>query len=594
MPHTIRPALCMLPLLPSLLAGCASQPVTPLPERSAALVRTIADDYVREYFAHFPEEATAEGRAAADHGRLSDNSLAGPARWQAREDAWLASLGKVDARQLAGTDDHLTYGFLREVLESAAAARVCRGELWSVSPTYTGWQSRLANLAPLQPVGNEELREKALSRVRAIPRMLDNEIANLREGLRRGYSAPSNNVERTIEQMDRLLATSPRESPFFNPGTRDDTPRFVADLEKVIAEELNPAIRLYRDFLAEQYRPSARNVVGVSANPNGVACYEASVRFHTSLAIPPSEIHETGLREMKKIAEQMKEIGERSFGTGEVTTLLRNVKGDPRYAFQSKEEMVTVATAAVGRARSALPRFFGTVPRADVIIRPYPPFQEKNAPPGQYQSASDDGARPGTYLINTYDAQKQSRAGGLESIAFHETYPGHHLQISIAKERTKSHPITRYFSSSGFTEGWGLYSERLADEMGLFSSDVDRLGLLSSEAHRAVRLVVDSGMHALGWSRRQAVDYMLANTALPAAMAEAEIDRYIAVPGQATSYMVGSLEIRRLRQLAEKRQGASFDLRVFHDRILEDGGVTLSMLREKIERWLDTGSQPHH
>jgi uncharacterized protein (DUF885 family) len=226
------------------------------------------------------------------------------------------------------------------------------------------------------------------------------------------------------------------------------------------------------------------------------------------------------------------------------------------------------------------------VPKARVAIQPYAPFQEKAAPGGQYNSPSDDGKRPGTYLINTYDADKQSRAGGLESTAYHETYPGHHLQIAIAKEQPGAHAIARYFFSGAFVEGWGLYAERLADEMGLFSSDIDRIGMLSNQALRAARLVVDSGMHELGWTRQQAIDYVLANTGEERSSAIAEIDRYIAVPGQATSYMLGNLEIRRLRELSERELSAKFDVKSFHDRVLEDGGVTLAMLNGKIGTWL--------
>ena len=228
-------------------------------------------------------------------------------------------------------------------------------------------------------------------------------------------------------------------------------------------------------------------------------------------------------------------------------------------------------------------------PEAEVVIMPYPAYREKSSPGAEYMGASDDGTRPATYFINTYRPTEQSKAG-VEATAFHEAYPGHHLQISIAKERAESHPVQRYFGSSGFSEGWALYTERLADEMGAYGGDIDRLGLLSNEALRAGRLVVDSGMHSLGWTRQQAVDYLKANTAESPSSVEAEIDRYIAVPGQATAYMLGNLEIRRLRSRAEMELGEAFDIRSFHDRVLEDGAVTLSMLETKIERWLAAGA----
>jgi uncharacterized protein (DUF885 family) len=279
----------------------------------------------------------------------------------------------------------------------------------------------------------------------------------------------------------------------------------------------------------------------------------------------------------------MADIGGRSFGTTDVRELLAKVQRPP-YTFRSRQEIVDYATAAVRRAEAAAPRWFGIVPKAEVRVVPYPEFRERSAPGGEYMAASDDGSRPGTYYLNTYEAETQSKAG-IEATAFHEAYPGHHLQNAIAKERRDTHAVQRYFGSSGFGEGWALYTERLADEMGLYSEDVDRLGLLSNEALRAGRLVVDSGMHALGWSRQQAIDYLLAHTAETPERIASEVDRYIAVPGQATAYMVGNLEIRRLRELAQQRLGDRFRVQDFHDRVLEDGAVTLSMLRAKIERW---------
>jgi len=244
----------------------------------------------------------------------------------------------------------------------------------------------------------------------------------------------------------------------------------------------------------------------------------------------------------------------RSFGTSDPAALLAKVK-QPPYTFASRQQLIDYATAAVERARAAVPHWFGTVPKATVVVVPYPAFRERSAPGAEYQAGSDDGTRPGTYYINAFEAEKQSRAG-VEATAFHETYPGHHLQGAVAKEVGGTHPIQRYFGSSGFGEGWGLYSERLADEMGLYSDDLAKLGLLSNEALRSARLVVDSGMHALGWTRQQAIDYVLAHTTETVAGAEAEIDRYIAVPGQATAYMIGNLKIRQLRDEAKQKLGS--------------------------------------
>ena len=588
--HTTRSSLAVATLA-MLAAGCTFEDRAAhdaaTSSANGSRVSALADAYVRDVFATFPELATLEGIAGADDARLTDNSLAAVARWHAVEDSLLAAVRTIDTTSLAGRDA-ITYGFLREQLEASVANRVCRLELWNVSPTYTGWQSVFALLASVQPVGSAEARGDAATRTRVVARYLDTEIANLREGLRLDYTAPKSNVRAVIEQLDALIAAEPAASPFYAPAARDSAPEFRAEMTGIITTDLRPAIRRYRDFLSTEYLPKAREAIGVSANPDGAACYRAAVRGYTSLELTAEQIHQTGLEQMAKIQAEAARIAQRSFPDADVTKLMRTLSEDPRYRFRSRQDVIDAAQAALDRAEKAIPQWFGIVPKAKVIIQPYAPFQEKNAPGGQYNSASDDGSRPGTYLINTYEADKQSRAGGLESTAFHETYPGHHLQIAIAKERPGSHPITRYFSSGAFVEGWGLYSERLADEMGLFSGDIDRVGLLSNEALRAARLVVDAGMHQLEWSRQRAIDYLLANTGEERSAAVAEIDRYIAVPGQATSYMIGNLEIRRLRTFAEGQLGARFEVKEFHDRVLEDGGVTLAMLRGKIERWLAT------
>jgi uncharacterized protein (DUF885 family) len=307
------------------------------------------------------------------------------------------------------------------------------------------------------------------------------------------------------------------------------------------------------------------------------------VLYHSSSPKTAKEVHALGLQQMDGLMAEMKTIGERTFQTGDVAKLLQEVRTNPTYRFRNRQEKIVVSQAALTRAKQAIPSRFNLLPKADVVITPYPKYREKNAP-NEYNPPAEDGSRPAVFFISAYQAEKQSRVED-ESTAFHETIPGHHLQIAIALERKDIHPIGRYIANSGYTEGWALYAERLADEMHLFSSDLDRLGLLSSQALRASRLVVDSGLHVLGWSRQQAIDYMLAHTAESEHVVTSEVDRYIVWPGQATSYMIGMLEIRAARAEAEKAMGSRFDLKAFHDRVLEDGAVPLTFLRAKIRRW---------
>ncbi|HEX6996827.1 MAG TPA: DUF885 domain-containing protein [Gammaproteobacteria bacterium] len=564
--------------------GCAAR-AQPADEDAAARVTALADAYLEAYFDAFPHYATLLGVADAAHDRLPDISAAARQRWQRREEQILAELEAIDPAALP--PDHpaaVTHAFLSEILRDDVAFRVCRMWLWNVSPTWTGWQSEMAMVADAQPTATAAAADAAYRRFAALPRYLEQEIANLRDGLAAGYSAPRGNVEAVLRQMEALLAAPVDESPFV--AMAADAPGGLAERMRMLeTSAIRPAIARYRDFLREEYLPAARTAVGVDANPQGEECYRAAVRYHATLDLTGEEIHRIGLEQMEAIHEEIRAIAARVFGGGEPTEVLARLRDEPRYWFESREQMLATARAAVERAAAAAPRWFGRVPRADVVVQPFPAFSEASAPGGLYNPPADDGSRPGIYYINLYEAERTSRAG-LEATAFHETYPGHHLQVGLALEREELHDVTRYLYSSGFAEGWGLYAERLADEMGLYSSDVDRLGLLSNEAMRAARLVVDSGLHALGWTRRQAIDYMLANTAESEASVAAEVDRYIAVPGQATAYMLGNLEIRRLRAAAEAALGDAFDVRAFHDAVLEDGAVPLSMLRRKMERWI--------
>lgn len=569
--------------LVAIALGCSSPAPKPDPVKVGRAVRAAADGYLRGYLDAFPEMALGVGARDAHPSRMGDHSLPALQRWEAREDQLLADLKKIDLTSIDGLPDAVTFKFLQHLLESSIAFRACRTELWNVSPTWTGWQAALPQLAGLQSVDKPEAQQDFLARWSEVPKYLDDEIANLTEGLRLGYSAPKNNVRSVIGQVEAMLAVPVRQSAFVQVA-KPDAAAFRKQLEDMERWKIRPAIVRYRDFLKNTYLASARGAIGVSANPEGAACYAAAVKYHATVDMSAQQVHDLGLSQMEKIQSEMREIGRRSFGVEEPKALLALVKTDAKYRFKSREELIQTAQSAVDRAKQALPNWFGVLPRAPVIIEPYPAYLEKTAPGGQAIPATADG-KPGTYLINAYKATEQSRAG-LESTAFHEAYPGHHLQGAIALEQENIHPIQRHFFLSGSGEGWGLYAERLADEMGLFTSDVDRLGLLSNEALRAARLVVDSGMHALGWTRQRAIDYLLAHTTETTARAEAEIDRYIAVPGQATAYMIGNLEIRRLREDAKQKLGTRFDVKTFHDIVLEDGSVPLWVLREKIERWV--------
>jgi uncharacterized protein (DUF885 family) len=565
-------------------AACSRtpEPQAAVKEASDGRVRALADAYLAAYFERFPEQATMFGVPGRPHNALTDNSPAAQKAWEAREDGWLAELKQIDPASIASPPLRATYAITRQAIEGSVAKRVCRDELWNVSE-MTGWQVNDGYLVTIQPVGTDASRADALERWGKLPAWIDTEIANNREGIKLGYTAPKQNVRTVIGQIRSLAASPLKDSPFASPGQRDKTPQFEKAFDTLVTSRINPAASRYADFLEKEYLPAARDAISVSANPNGAACYEASVLAHSSAPKTAKDVHALGLQQIQILDAEMKAIGQRSFQTGDVAALLKQLRTDRSYRFKNRDEKIAYSQAALARAKQAIPSRFGLMPKADVEIKPYPAFREKNAP-NEYNLPAEDGSRPGVFFISAYQAEQQSRVPD-ESTAFHETIPGHHLQGAIALERKAIHPIGRYIFNSGYVEGWALYAERLADEMTLYSSDLDRLGMLSSQAFRASRLVVDSGLHGLGWTRQQAIDYMLAHTAESEHAIESEVDRYIVWPGQATSYMIGMLEIRAARDEAEKAMGSRFDLKAFHDRVLEDGAVPLTFLREKIRAW---------
>jgi len=553
----------------------------------AAHVRQLSDAYLAAYWQRHPDEATLDGVSDVRHDRLPDNSPGALARWQAREDAWLAELRRIDPAALAGRPEWIAYGVMRDALEGSTATRLCRYELWNVSHAGNGWLSMVTSLAAVQPVGTAEARQQALARWRAVPAYIDGEAANQREGLQRGYSAPQGNVRIVLKQLDALLGASRDRSPLYGPARRDSTaaPPFGDELRRIIESEIKPAMRRYRDFLKKEYLPKARTAIGVSANPDGAACYRASVHATTGLALSPDSIHRLGRATVAELEAEMRAITLKSFGTRDVTTLLDRLRRDRKYAFRSRSEILAYAQAALERARAAMPQWFGIVPKAAVVIEPYPAFRERESV-GEWDPPAEDGSRPGIYLVSTYDPKHKSRAD-LEPLTFHETIPGHHLQGTIALERGAAIPaIARYFWSPGFGEGWAEYAEQLADEMAVYSSDTARLGALADLTLSATLLVVDTGINAFGWTRDDGIEYIVAHTRVPRPRAEVPVDRYPVWPAQGLSYALGRLEIRRLRAAAEHNLGAKFDIKEFHDRVLEDGAVPLPMLRQKIERWL--------
>jgi uncharacterized protein (DUF885 family) len=553
-------------------------------EDANARARAVADATLQLVFERFPGLPTSLRVPGEKYESLGPSSVAEFRAYEQREDAVFADASAIDLAAVTDPNAKLGLEVARDQLERSRGSRVCHGELWRVSPSIPGWQVALGTLAQIQPVGTAEARAHALVRFGKLARYIDDQIAALRVGVKLGYTAAKPSVVAVIAQVTALEQLPVEESPFFSPAARDTDPAFRDQFTALVRDQIDPAIHRYRTFLADEYLAHARETPGVSALPAGAACYRAELRFYTSLDLDPREVHELGVRRLAEIEGEMKEIAQRAFGTTDLAAVMQQIKTDPRYTYRDKDDITKQTETALARARAALPTAFHLLPKADFTLEPIPAYQEKAASP-YYLQAALDGSRPAAYRVRYYDPTHQSRANG-ESIAFHEVLPGHHLQLAIAAERTELPGLARFVIVFGYSEGWGLYSERLADELHLYSGDTERLGMLGLAAVRAVRLIVDTGIHTQGWDREKAIDLMVQHTTFNADQSAAEIDRYISWPGQATSYVVGEREITRLREEAKHALGARFDLRVFHDHVLEHGAVPLPLLRRYIEAWI--------
>lgn len=571
-------AIAALTLATLFATACSGD--TPEAEPEISAIEALADEYLAALLERNPEMGTYLSIEGASHDRLTDLSLEALDEWQIREEAWLASLLSIDEPRDIGSRDWVSYGILRETLEGALARRICRDELWQASDN-NGWHRGLPFLFGIQPVDTVEHRQQALDRLGQVDQYIDTLIANLRLGLELGYSSPAVTVKPVPTQVRALIAD---DSIFVSPATRADDKEFADAVRAIYDGEIVPAIQRYADFIEEVYLDEARATLAVTAHPNGALCYAARVRSYVTIQPTAEEIHALGLEQVAKIRAEMRETLDAHFGGGAVEDFLRRVNNDPEFTFASEAAVLQYSLDGLDAAKAAMSEAFGTLPKADVLVKPYPEFAASGT--GEYWSSSEDGSRPGIFYIPVIDPTRRSRAVQLP-LLYHETYPGHHHQGAIALELgDKVHPIARYLWNHGYSEGWGLYSERLADELGLYPTPLDRMGMFSDQDARAARLVIDTGLHTKGWTRQQAVEFLLGNSGWSAVDVESEINRYIADPGQATAYMLGMLEIRRLRTLAEATLGDSFDVRAFHDRVVGFGQITLPMLEASIVAWI--------
>ena len=550
----------------------------------------LANEYWEERMSNDPILATALGDRRFDT-RLPDIAPEERARWREEYDEVVRRCGAIPEGELS-PKDKLTRTALLVDAGSMSDYYSCNLEEWVVDPLQ-GFQNELLNLESYQPVRTIDEGRAMVERWGGIGSYVDQNIANLSSGASAGKVAVKAAVDKVIDEVDGLLKKSDSDWPLLRPlgvehpdWPQNEVKLFRDGLKRAVAESARPGFSRYLDFLRKKMLPVARpqEKAGVMHIPGGREAYAKLIKVHTSLDISPQELHQTGLNEVARINKEMETLGGRVFGAGDRKEILRRLRTDSSLYFSSRDEVAAKAEAALAKANAAIAKWFGRLPRTPCKVVRMEEHEEKHSTIAYYRPPAADGSRPGSYYINTSAPETRPRYEA-EALAYHESVPGHHLQIAIAQELEGIPEFRKNSGVTAFVEGWGLYSERLADEMELYSSDLDRIGILSFDSWRACRLVVDTGMHAMGWTREQAIRFMLENTALAENNIVNEVDRYITWPGQALAYKTGQLEMMRLRQAAEKRLGKGFDIKRFHDVLLGEGAVPLPVLREMLSNY---------
>lgn len=491
---------------------------------------------------------------------------------------------------LLTADEKITKAVLIEEAEGRANELRSRTAEFDVSPSW-GLHVVLPQVTGQLPLREPEHADAVVTKWSRVGDTFDQLIHRLRQGLARDRTPPRTSVEKSIAQVDEYLATPLSEDPFVKvpppPGfAPEEIVAWQARLAQQVVAVIRPAYERYRDELVNSVLPRTRpeEKTGVRWLPDGEEIYARAIKRHTSLDMAPLEIHNIGLEEIARLENEYREMGAEVLGTTDLATIYERLRNDPALRFSDGPQVVAAAQDAMDRARAAIPDWFGRLPRADCIMAEIPTAGAQDAPIAYYLPPATDGSRPGTYFVNTTEPSTRTRFES-EALAFHESIPGHHLQLAIAQELEGIPEFRKHALVTVYVEGWGLYTERLADEMNLYSGPLQRMGMLSFDSWRAGRLVVDTGMHALGWSRQEAVDYLVNNSPLALNNIESEVERYIGMPGQALAYMIGRREIMKLRREAEATMGPGFDIKAFHDTVLGSGPVPLGVLRSLVEDW---------
>ena len=599
-PHSRVIALALAALLAGLPTAARVQAAAPAsaaePSEDLQLARIFGDDAAREDQLD-PLASLYRGKKA-DAGALSQLFSDALDRHRlASVRQTLRALARIDRARLTG-ERPISYDvFLRAKQQQAAWLQPDVRSLTAVRPlTHFGglhveFPTLMASGGAI-PFTSESDYRTALTLDAAFAPVLDNAVARFRQGMASNVVESKLTVRNMVVQIDAILAQPPAQSPFYSPVLNfpasvpeASRPQLREAFSAVIRDSINPAYRRLRDFLANEYLPVAREAPGLSAMRGGSGLYRRLIERETTLSLDPGAVHQLGLSEVARIQRAMDGVKRELGFRGTLREFFDAIRSDPAWHPKTREELAA-GYARVARAVDAqVPRFFSHVPKTRLLIEPYPAYRERFEAGGSYNQGSPDGSRPGVFYYNTYDLPSRFLSG-ITTLYLHEGAPGHHFQISLAQEDKSLPDFQRFDGNNAFVEGWGLYAETLGYDMGFYKDPKQHWGTLDDEMLRAMRLVVDTGIHAQGWSREQAIDYMLANSGMGRTDVTAEVERYIANPAQALSYKIGALTIQRLRKKAEAALGPRFDIRAFHEQVLGSGALPLPVLEAKIDRWI--------
>ncbi|HTU66432.1 MAG TPA: DUF885 family protein [Steroidobacteraceae bacterium] len=564
-----------------------------------AQLNKLYDEFWEENLKLNPVTATYAGDPRYNAELPNDLSKEYRAKAKAFEQSYLERARKIGPEGLTG-QDRLSYDIFTLNRESQLEGYEFPDLLLPIDQFYNIANSfaQLGSGESAQPFATVKDYDDWLKRAALFPVLLDQAIANMRDGVKAGIVQPRVLMEKVLPQLDANIEDDPTKSIFWGPVAKmpkefpaADRDRLTAGFRTLITTQLTPAYRRLRTYIADEYLPKTRDTFGKGALPNGAAWYAHDVRDNTLRSLTPEKAHQIGLDEVARLQDAMRSVAKDLGYTKPVKSLAELkaffewVKARDDMYFKSREELLATYQAFGANVAPKLPAYFNLRPSADYEVRLVESFREQSASSGQYQGPSLDGKRPGIFYVNAYDLKARPK-WALASLSLHEAAPGHHFQISLQRE-LKDLPMFRRFSrDTAYIEGWGLYAEWLGYEMGIYQDPAARFGAIDAELWRAIRLVTDTGIHYKGWTRQQTIDYMLANSPAEQTRAVSEAERFAAIPGQALAYKIGQLKIIELRHRAEKALGPKFKVAEFHDEVLRDGAVPLEVLEAKIDRWI--------